>query len=82
MRRRRKMEKLVTENSILSAQQLACLRGVAKGQTSAQIGSALGLSKRTVDHYLAMACLRLGAKNRAQAVKCAMELMLIGPRDE
>jgi DNA-binding NarL/FixJ family response regulator len=38
------------------------------GKTNAQIGKALGLSSRTIEHYLASAVRKLGAKNRTEAV--------------
>jgi DNA-binding CsgD family transcriptional regulator len=56
----------------LTPRQLECLSRIASGETSAEIGAALGLSKRTVDHYVVHACARLGVRNRAQAVAKAI----------
>jgi DNA-binding CsgD family transcriptional regulator len=61
----------------LTARQVECLTRIAGGETSAEIAEALGLSKRTVDHYVTHACARLGVRNRAQAVAKAMGSRLI-----
>jgi len=58
--------------SPLTPRQLECLSRIAGGETSAEIGEALGLSKRTVDHYVLNACARLGVRNRTQAVAKAI----------
>jgi len=58
----------------LSARQIECLRRVAKGDSSIEIAAALGLSVRTVDHYVGAACAKLGARSRAQAVARAIRL--------
>lgn len=58
--------------SPLTPRQLECLSRIASGKTSAEIGEALGLSKRTVDHYVLNACTRLGVRNRTQAVAKAI----------
>ncbi len=59
----------------LTLRQRECLRHVRKGLTSLQIAAELGLSIRTVNQYIADACHRLGARNRAQA---AVEAVLRG----
>ena len=61
----------------LTPRQLECLTRIANGETSGEIGEALGLSKRTVDHYVLDACIRLGSRNRAQAVAKAISDGLI-----
>jgi DNA-binding CsgD family transcriptional regulator len=61
----------------LTARQRECLTRIARGETSAEIAAALGLSKRTVDHYVNHACTRLGVRNRAQAVAKAIRSRLI-----
>lgn len=63
----------------LSARQLECLRRIAGGETSAHIALSLGLSRRTVDHYVGDACAKLGVRTRAQAVAKAISLGLISP---
>lgn len=52
----------------LSARQNEVLLWVARGKTSQETGQILGLSKRTVDRYLATAYLKLGAVNRVEAL--------------
>jgi DNA-binding CsgD family transcriptional regulator len=64
----------------LTPRQLECLTRIAAGETSAEIGAALGLSKRTVDHYVTHAVARLGVRNRAQAVAKAIRSRLIPGR--
>ena len=61
----------------LSERQVECLRLIAAGETSAGIAEYLGLSNRTVDHYIRFACAKLGVRTRAQAVARAIELKLI-----
>lgn len=56
----------------LTARQLECLEMVARGETSAEISHALGISRRTIDHYVANTCARLGVRNRTQAVAKAI----------
>jgi DNA-binding CsgD family transcriptional regulator len=67
-------------SSPLTPRQLECLSRIAQGETSAEIGAALGLSKRTVDHYVLHACTRLGVRNRTQAVAKAIgEGIILAP---
>lgn len=68
---------LVADNAALTARQLECLRLIADGETSAEIAASLGLSKRTIDHYVQFACAKLGVRNRTQAVAKAIQLDLI-----
>jgi DNA-binding CsgD family transcriptional regulator len=58
--------------TVLSARQIECLLRISRGETSAEIAGALGLSRHTVDHYIGGACAKLGAKTRAQAVAIAI----------
>lgn len=55
----------------LSAREIECLLWCGKGKTNAQIGAALGLSARTIEHYLASAIRKLDANNRTHAVYLA-----------
>jgi LuxR family transcriptional regulator of spore coat protein len=66
--------------SPLTPRQLECLSRIAGGETSAEIGMALGLSKRTIDHYVLHACARLGVRNRTHAVVKAIGEGLITSR--
>ncbi len=52
----------------LSDRQRDCLALAATGLSSAGIGERLGLSPRTVDEHLALACRTLGVRTRVQAV--------------
>jgi DNA-binding NarL/FixJ family response regulator len=49
------------------------------GETSADIAASLGLSSRTIDHYISFACAKLGVRSRAQAVAKAISLEIIPP---
>jgi DNA-binding CsgD family transcriptional regulator len=56
----------------LSERQKTCLALAADGLTSARIAERLGLSPRTVDEHLLLACRALGVRTRVQAVaRCA-----------
>ncbi|MDP3749291.1 MAG: helix-turn-helix transcriptional regulator [Phenylobacterium sp.] len=61
----------------LTPRQLECLALVRAGKASAEIGLILGLSSRSVDTYIASACLRLGVSKRSQAVLVAVRLGLL-----
>jgi DNA-binding NarL/FixJ family response regulator len=62
----------------LTKQQTACLRHLALGLTHKQIGQELGLSQKTVEHYLDSVKLKLSCKTRAELIRQAMERGLIG----
>lgn len=64
---------------VLSPRQFEILTRIAAGQTSPSIASDLGLSTRTIDHYVGAVCKKLGAKSRAQAVATALKMALISP---
>ena len=61
----------------LSPRQLACLRLVASGRTTLEIAAQLGISNRTVEQYVAEACVRLGVRTRIEAVVKTVRLGLI-----
>lgn len=61
----------------LSEREVDCLKLAADGLSSPKIARVLGLSPRTVDEYLASACLKLGARTRVQAVGTAIRLGLL-----
>jgi DNA-binding CsgD family transcriptional regulator len=61
----------------LTPRQIECIARIAAGETSAEIASALGLSVRTIEHYVAAACERLAVRSRAQAVAKAIAKGLI-----
>jgi len=51
----------------LSRRQRTCLTLAAQGLTSIDIGRHLGISGRTVDEHLMLACHALGVRTRVQA---------------
>ncbi|WP_454718954.1 LuxR C-terminal-related transcriptional regulator [Caulobacter segnis] len=53
---------------LLSSRQSECLALVRQGFTSLEIAERLGISRRTVDQYIAEAGRRLGTRRRAQTV--------------
>ncbi|NLN75414.1 MAG: helix-turn-helix transcriptional regulator [Armatimonadetes bacterium] len=53
------------------------LKLIFDGKCSSEVASVLSVSKRTVDFYLARAYVKLGASNRFQAFKRAVELGII-----
>lgn len=61
----------------LSKRELECLRWIAAGKTSWEIGEILTLSSRTVEHYIASACRKLDTVTRAQAVAVAVRAHVI-----
>lgn len=64
----------------LSDRQLECLAWVQEGKSAGDIGQILGISGRTVEGHLALACNALGVRTRIQAVLRARDLDLLrGP---
>ncbi len=62
----------------LTKQQTACLRLLALGNTHKQIGDKLGLSAKTVEHYLDAVKLKLNCESRSDLVMQAIERGLVG----
>lgn len=52
----------------LSDRQRQCLALAAQGLSSARIAGRIGISARTVDEHLMLACRALGVRTRIQAV--------------
>lgn len=61
----------------LTPREIECLRWCSRGKTNWEISRILGLSERTVEHYLSRANRKLGSINRTQAVARAMKLKVI-----
>lgn len=59
---------LLPASERLSDRQQACLHLAAQGLASRQIAGRLGLSARTVDDHILLACRNLGVRTRIQAV--------------
>lgn len=55
--------------SVLTAQQLACLRKVAELKDSAVIAHELGIAPKTVNSHIEAACRRLGVSTRREAAR-------------
>lgn len=65
----------------LTKREVESLNWAGKGKTSAEIGTILGISDRTVEGYIASACEKLNARGRQAAITKAMDLQLIGGRN-
>lgn len=63
----------------LSRRELQCLVWTARGKSSTDIGTILGLSPRTVDSYIEKACGKLGVRTRVEAVTVAIRRQLLDP---
>jgi len=62
----------------LTKQQTACLKHLAMGLTFKQIALALGLSPKTVEHYLDTVKIKLNCKTRQELILQAVERGLVG----
>jgi DNA-binding CsgD family transcriptional regulator len=62
----------------LTHQQTACLTHLARGYTYKQIGLELGLSQKTVEHYLEAVKIKLDCNSRAELIMQAIERGLVG----
>jgi NarL family two-component system response regulator LiaR len=65
------------EQSDLSERELEILRLVAEGLTNAEIGQRLFIAESTSRFHVSNVLLKLGASNRTQAVRIALERNLI-----
>jgi DNA-binding NarL/FixJ family response regulator len=63
----------------LSERELQCLTWSARGKTSPEIATILGLSKRTVNFHVENACRKLNVSTRTEAVVKATSGRLINP---
>lgn len=63
----------------LSPREQECLQWVCRGKSSADIGTILCLSPRTVDSYLEKTCSKLRVRTRIEAVAKAVREGLIEP---
>ena len=61
----------------ITKQQTACLKHLALGMTVRQIGDALGLSPKTVEHYLEAVKLKLHCESRSELILQAIERGLV-----
>ena len=63
----------------LSPREQECLQWVCRGKSSADIGTILSLSPRTVDSYLEKVCAKLRVRTRIEAVATAVRDGVIDP---
>ena len=71
-----------SERGGLSRRELDVLRYVSTGRTNKEIAEALFLSTRTVDMHVRSILMKLGCRTRAEAVRRAAELGLLGSEPE
>ena len=61
----------------LTKRQVECLLWTEQGKSARDIGQILGISQRTVEEHLALACAALQVRTRLQAVMKAWRLGLL-----
>jgi LuxR family transcriptional regulator, quorum-sensing system regulator BjaR1 len=61
----------------LTARQREVIAWSASGKSAWEIGAIIGITQRTVEEHIAMACRKLGATNRTQAVAVSIREHLI-----
>jgi DNA-binding CsgD family transcriptional regulator len=61
----------------LSKQQIKCLYHLAQGMTMKQIGYTLGLSPKTVEHYLDAVKAKLNCQSRSELIGLAINLGIL-----
>lgn len=66
---------------VLTHRELDVLHLLARGLTSKEIANALVLSVRTVEHHRANLTAKLGARGRAELLRCAARLGWLSTRD-
>lgn len=66
--------------STLKSAEIACLQWVARGKTTGEIATILGIRERTATFHIGCAMEKLGAASRSHAVAIAVELGLASPR--
>ncbi|WP_244547347.1 LuxR family transcriptional regulator [Bradyrhizobium sp. Gha] len=62
------------KKAMLSKRELSCMRWVAEGKSSWEIGMILEISKNTVNFHVKNPMRKLGANSRIQAVTMAIRL--------
>lgn len=62
---------------VLTPRERECLRWIAAGKNSSEVGTILDISAHTVNSYMKNVISKLGVVNRAQAVGIAFDLSLI-----
>ncbi len=59
--------------NLLSSREREVMRLLSEGQTAREIAAVLGISRRTVEGHVARICEKLGARNKADAVRRYIE---------
>jgi DNA-binding CsgD family transcriptional regulator len=59
--------------ALLSTREREVMRLLSEGQTAREIAVVLGISRRTVEGHVARICEKLGARNKADAVRRYIE---------
>ena len=75
----RRSPKSVTDLSGLTGRENEVLRLMARGLSNVEIGSTLFLSENTVKTHVARVLMKLGVRDRVQAVVLAYESGLVRP---
>ena len=65
-------------NARLTRREIECLRLLADGEQPKRIAHLLGLTPKTVEHYVGDARRKLGARTTTQAVVIAVAQQLLG----
>ncbi|MCA1385554.1 MULTISPECIES: helix-turn-helix transcriptional regulator [unclassified Bradyrhizobium] len=64
-------------NVALSQREISCLRWLARGKLSWEMGKIMNISENTVNFHIKNAMRKLGATSRIQAVTIAIRLNLL-----
>ena len=64
-------------NMALTARELACLALAARGMTSADVGTKLGITARTANFHIGNVMAKLGAASRGEAIARAVSANLV-----
>jgi DNA-binding NarL/FixJ family response regulator len=72
-------ERLHPAIAVLTSRELAVLRMLAHGNTTGDIAAALGISQATTKSHISHVLLKLGLKDRVQAVVFAYRCGLVDP---
>jgi DNA-binding NarL/FixJ family response regulator len=70
-----------SQNVALNEREVECLTWSARGKTSPEIATIVGLGRRTVDFHIENACRKLNVATRTEAVVKAAAGRLIEPKD-
>jgi len=63
----------------LTARQLACLHWASLGKTSWETGVIMGVTERTVNYHIQLACKKLNVSGRQAAITKAIHAGLLSP---